>query len=150
MATLTGIRTREFDASLALEDQATLAAIDGGIADADAGRTIPEEEVREFVAGWIFGILHSESAIADLEVLILVVVYYRLRERRRRWMKDVGGTVQTGPDILCLIEMSWITRRRLLELPAKLFAFLMLPRVSAAVPAPAVRLNEFMALSAQL
>ena len=35
------------------EDQATLAAIDQGIADAKAGRTVPIEEVRESLPKWI-------------------------------------------------------------------------------------------------
>jgi predicted transcriptional regulator len=35
------------------EDQATLEAIDQGIADAKAGRTVPIEEVRESLPKWI-------------------------------------------------------------------------------------------------
>jgi predicted transcriptional regulator len=35
------------------EDQATLAAIDQGIADVKAGRTVPIEEVRESLPKWI-------------------------------------------------------------------------------------------------
>jgi len=34
-------------------DAKTLAAIDRGIADADAGRTVPLEEVRKLVPQWI-------------------------------------------------------------------------------------------------
>ena len=34
-------------------DANTLAAIDRGIADADAGRTVPLEEVRQLVPQWI-------------------------------------------------------------------------------------------------
>jgi predicted transcriptional regulator len=36
-----------------LVDAKTLAAIDRGIADADAGRTVPLEEVRKLVPQWI-------------------------------------------------------------------------------------------------
>ncbi len=35
------------------EDEETLAAIDEGIRDADAGRTIPTEEVRKLLPKWI-------------------------------------------------------------------------------------------------
>jgi predicted transcriptional regulator len=35
------------------EDEATLAAIDAGIRDADAGRTTPIEEVRKLMETWI-------------------------------------------------------------------------------------------------
>ena len=35
------------------EDQETLAAIDEGIRDADAGRTVPSEEVRKLLPKWI-------------------------------------------------------------------------------------------------
>jgi predicted transcriptional regulator len=35
------------------EDQETLAAIDEGIRDAEAGRTIPIEEVRKLLPEWI-------------------------------------------------------------------------------------------------
>ena len=35
------------------DDDATLAAIDRGMADAEAGRTTPLEAVRKIVAGWI-------------------------------------------------------------------------------------------------
>jgi predicted transcriptional regulator len=35
------------------EDDATLAAIDRGIKDADEGRTVPLEEVRKMIPGWI-------------------------------------------------------------------------------------------------
>jgi len=35
------------------EDEATLAAIDAGIRDADAGRTVPIEEVRKLMHTWI-------------------------------------------------------------------------------------------------
>ncbi len=34
------------------EDQETLAAIDEGIHDAEAGRTVPAEEVRKLMAQW--------------------------------------------------------------------------------------------------
>jgi len=34
-------------------DEETLAAIDRGIEDADAGRTIPLEQVREMIPQWI-------------------------------------------------------------------------------------------------
>ena len=39
--------------SLDDEDEDTLAAIDEGIQDADAGRTVPAEEVRKRLAEWI-------------------------------------------------------------------------------------------------
>lgn len=39
------------------EDEATLAAIDEGIADAKAGRTVPAGQVRKLLRTWI-----SESA----------------------------------------------------------------------------------------
>jgi predicted transcriptional regulator len=35
------------------EDEETLAAIDEGIRDADAGRTVPIEEVRRLLPTWI-------------------------------------------------------------------------------------------------
>jgi predicted transcriptional regulator len=35
------------------EDEETLAAIDEGIRDAEAGRTVPIEEVRKLLAEWI-------------------------------------------------------------------------------------------------
>jgi predicted transcriptional regulator len=35
------------------EDEATLAAIDEGIGDAKAGRTVPMEEVRKLLPQWI-------------------------------------------------------------------------------------------------
>lgn len=35
------------------EDEETLAAIDEGISDADVGRTVPMEEVRELLPKWI-------------------------------------------------------------------------------------------------
>ena len=35
------------------EDEETLAAIDEGIRDADAGRTVPAEEVRKLLPKWI-------------------------------------------------------------------------------------------------
>lgn len=35
------------------EDDATLAAIDRGIKDADEGRTVPLEEVRKMIPEWI-------------------------------------------------------------------------------------------------
>jgi len=35
------------------EDEATLAAIDEGIADAKAGRTVPAEQVRKQLRSWI-------------------------------------------------------------------------------------------------
>jgi len=35
------------------EDEETLAAIDEGIRDADAGRTVPIEEVRDLLPQWI-------------------------------------------------------------------------------------------------
>jgi predicted transcriptional regulator len=35
------------------EDEETLAAIDEGIRDADAGRTVPIEEVRKLLPKWI-------------------------------------------------------------------------------------------------
>jgi predicted transcriptional regulator len=35
------------------EDEQTLAAIDEGIRDAEAGRTVPSEEVRKLIPQWI-------------------------------------------------------------------------------------------------
>ena len=35
------------------EDRATLAAIDEGVRDAEAGRTVPAEEVRKLLPQWI-------------------------------------------------------------------------------------------------
>ncbi len=35
------------------EDEATLAAIDEGLRDAEAGRTVPSEEVRKLLPKWI-------------------------------------------------------------------------------------------------
>ncbi len=34
------------------EDEGTLAAIDAGLRDADAGRTMPPEKVRELLSQW--------------------------------------------------------------------------------------------------
>jgi predicted transcriptional regulator len=39
--------------ALADEDEETLAAIDEGVRDADAGRTVPAEEVRKLLPQWI-------------------------------------------------------------------------------------------------
>ena len=36
------------------EDAETLAAIDEGVRDAEAGRTVPSEEVRKLLPKWIF------------------------------------------------------------------------------------------------
>ena len=35
------------------EDEETLAAIDEGVRDAEAGRTVPSEEVRKLLPKWI-------------------------------------------------------------------------------------------------
>ena len=35
------------------EDEETLAAIDEGVRDAEAGRTVPPEEARKLLAKWI-------------------------------------------------------------------------------------------------
>ena len=40
------------DTVLEDEDEETLAAIDEGIRDADAGRTMPAEEVRDLLPKW--------------------------------------------------------------------------------------------------
>lgn len=37
------------------EDPETLAAIDEGIRDVEAGRVVPEEKVRDLVSKWITG-----------------------------------------------------------------------------------------------
>jgi predicted transcriptional regulator len=37
------------------EDEATLAAIDEGIRDAKAGRSVPAEEVRKLLPKWLTG-----------------------------------------------------------------------------------------------
>ena len=42
------------DESFDDEDEATLAAIDAGIRDADAGRFVPSEEARRLVKQWAF------------------------------------------------------------------------------------------------
>jgi len=41
------------------EDEATLAAIDEGIRDAKAGRSVPAEEVRKLLPKWITAPLHA-------------------------------------------------------------------------------------------
>ena len=49
-------RKIDFGASVPLtdeEDEATLAAIDRGIKDADEGRTVPLEEIRKRIPEWI-------------------------------------------------------------------------------------------------
>ncbi|MGO8787401.1 MAG: hypothetical protein ACLQVL_08465 [Terriglobia bacterium] len=51
-------KVKEFDfekpaPALEDEDEQTLAAIDEGIRDADAGRTVPADEVRKLLAQWI-------------------------------------------------------------------------------------------------
>ena len=51
-------KAREFDLdkpapAVEDEDEKTLAAIDEGIRDAEAGRAIPIEKVRERLHGWI-------------------------------------------------------------------------------------------------
>jgi len=46
----------DFDDSASIldeEDEETLAAIDEGIRDAEAGRTVPIEEVRKLLPKWI-------------------------------------------------------------------------------------------------
>jgi hypothetical protein len=55
------------------EDAETLAAIDEGIRDAEAGRTVPSEEVRKLLPKWIsasstktYLSCHSERAFAPL------------------------------------------------------------------------------------
>jgi hypothetical protein len=51
------------------EDEETLAAIDEGIRDADAGRSVPIEEVREFMPQWIAASVSRREALngpADL------------------------------------------------------------------------------------
>lgn len=58
------------------EDQATLAAIDEGISDADAGRTIPIKKVRERAAKWVPA---SSSA----------------KERRTIWQRSLAGLLKT-------------------------------------------------------
>ncbi|HTQ61999.1 MAG TPA: hypothetical protein VMI32_17375 [Candidatus Solibacter sp.] len=44
------------------EDEATLAAIDEGIADAKAGRTVPAEQVRKLLRKWTSGCLLGKIA----------------------------------------------------------------------------------------
>jgi hypothetical protein len=51
-------KVKEFESQepapvVADEDEETLAAIDEGIRDADAGRTVPAEEVRKLLPQWI-------------------------------------------------------------------------------------------------
>jgi predicted transcriptional regulator len=43
------------------EDDATLAAIDEGVGDAEAGRTVPAEKVRTRLPKWITPRLHAKS-----------------------------------------------------------------------------------------
>jgi predicted transcriptional regulator len=43
------------------EDEETLAAIDEGIRDANAGRTVPAEEVRKLLPQWITSGLSTDS-----------------------------------------------------------------------------------------
>jgi len=50
------VRKLDFDDPAPLvdeEDEETLAAIDEGIRDAEAGRTVPIEEVRKLLPQWI-------------------------------------------------------------------------------------------------
>jgi predicted transcriptional regulator len=47
------------------EDEETLAAIDEGIRDAEAGRTVPGEEVRKLMPKWI----SASSSIHDISHL---------------------------------------------------------------------------------
>jgi len=53
MARGTEIDFSESPSLLDDEDEATLAAIDAGICDADARNTVPMEEVRELLPEWI-------------------------------------------------------------------------------------------------
>ena len=53
---MAGVTKLDSDDSISLfeeEDEETLAAIDEGIRDAEAGRTVPIEEVRKLVPTWI-------------------------------------------------------------------------------------------------
>ena len=43
------------------EDEATLAAIDRGIKDADEGRLVPAEEVRKRMKKWITKVFFTQS-----------------------------------------------------------------------------------------
>lgn len=50
------VKEFEFEKSLPVldeEDEETLAAIDEGTRDADAGRTVPADEVRKLLPQWI-------------------------------------------------------------------------------------------------
>jgi predicted transcriptional regulator len=50
------VKESEFEKSAPVlddEDEETLAAIDEGIRDADAGRTLPAKEVRKLLPQWI-------------------------------------------------------------------------------------------------
>jgi predicted transcriptional regulator len=49
-------KEKEFEAEVPVaddEDEATLAAIDEGLHDAESGRTVPIEKVRELLPKWI-------------------------------------------------------------------------------------------------
>jgi predicted transcriptional regulator len=53
MAEAKKFRFEEPENALDREDDVTLAAINEGIHDAEAGRTVPAEEVRKLMAQWI-------------------------------------------------------------------------------------------------
>jgi hypothetical protein len=50
------------------EDAETLAAIDEGVRDVEAGRTVPSEEVRKLLPKWT----SSSSSIQDLSDLVIL------------------------------------------------------------------------------
>lgn len=52
------------------EDDATLAAIDRGIRDADEGRTVPVEEVRKMIPERISKFESRKITIADFEEIL--------------------------------------------------------------------------------
>jgi hypothetical protein len=61
-------------------DEETLAAIDRGIEDADAGRTIPLEQVREMIPQWIQSSNHAKSvsrSAGDLRILLVQLPGHR-------------------------------------------------------------------------
>ena len=52
------------------EDDATLAAIDEGIRDAKAGRTVPAEKVRRLLRQWITASLFTQRALSDFAEIV--------------------------------------------------------------------------------
>jgi hypothetical protein len=67
------VRRIDFDVPAPIgeeEDEETLADIDEGIRDAEAGRTVPMEEVRKHLAQVDYRLLFTQRALNDLSEIV--------------------------------------------------------------------------------